>query len=133
AGTADSGQGAQPFFAMELVRGPAGQKAPSLIDYANQKKLTARQRLVLMANVADAVHYAHQQGIIHRDLKPANILVDESSQPKILDFGVARVTDIDLRAVTVQTDIGQIIGTLPYMSPEQAGGDPAQLDTRSDV
>src|SRR5439155_9783906 len=128
AGTADSGLGPQPFFAMELVRGPAGEKALSLIDYASRKKLDARQRLELLARVADAVHYAHQKGIIHRDLKPANILVDESGQPKILDFGVARVTDADLKAVTVQTDIGQIIGTLPYMSPEQAGGDPTQLD-----
>src|SRR5436305_2410371 len=118
---------------MELVRSPASARAPSLVEFAEQQKLNARQRLELLAKVADAVHYAHQKGVIHRDLKPANILIDDSGQPKILDFGVARVTDVDVKNVTVETDIGQIIGTLPYMSPEQAGGDPAQLDTRSDV
>ena len=85
-----------------------------------------------MAKVCDAVHHAHQRGIIHRDLKPGNILVDESGQPKILDFGVARVTDSDAKT-TRQTDVGQIVGTLAYMSPEQVLADPLELDTRSDV
>jgi tetratricopeptide (TPR) repeat protein len=85
-----------------------------------------------MAKVCEAVHHAHQRGIIHRDLKPGNILVDESGQPKVLDFGVARATDSDAQA-THQTDIGQIVGTLAYMSPEQVLGDPLELDTRSDV
>ena len=71
-----------------------------------------------MAKVCDAVHHAHQRGLIHRDLKPGNILVDEAGQPKILDFGVARVTDSDAQA-TMQTDVGQLVGTLAYMSPEQ--------------
>src|SRR4051812_34460558 len=133
AGTVQTPEGAQAYFAMELVRGPAGARAASLVEFAQQNKLSARQRLELLAKVADAVHYAHQKAIIHRDLKPANILVDDTGQPKILDFGVARATDGDVKSVTVQTDVGQIIGTLPYMSPEQAGGDPAQLDTRSDV
>ena len=83
AGTADTGLGAQPYFAMEFIRGP------SLRDYGHQ--INKRQRLELMAKIADAVHHAHQRGLIHRDLKPGNILVDESGQPKILDFGVARV------------------------------------------
>jgi len=78
------------------------------------------------------VQHAHQRGLIHRDLKPANILVDEAGQPRILDFGVARLTDADTQA-TRQTNIGQLIGTLAYMSPEQVQGDPDALDTRSDV
>jgi serine/threonine protein kinase len=78
------------------------------------------------------VNHAHQRGIIHRDLKPGNIIVDETGQPKILDFGVARVTDSDVEA-TRQTDLGQLIGTLNYMSPEQVLADPGELDIRSDV
>ena len=132
-GTADSSRGRRPFFAMELICGPDGSEAPTLTEYADREQLGTQQRLELLARVANAVHYAHQKGIIHRDLKPANILVDETGQPKILDFGVARITDSDIQATTMQTDIGQIIGTLPYMSPEQAGGDPDELDTRSDV
>jgi tetratricopeptide (TPR) repeat protein len=126
AGTADSGCGPQPYFAMEFIRGE------SLLRYAEAHRLSARQRLEVMAKICDAVHHAHQRGIIHRDLKPGNILVDESGQPKILDFGVARATDSDAQA-THQTNVGQIVGTLAYMSPEQALGDPLELDTRSDV
>ena len=85
-----------------------------------------------MAKICDAVQHAHQRGVIHRDLKPGNILVDEAGQPKILDFGVARVTDSDTQA-TMQTDVGQLVGTLTYMSPEQVLADPLDIDTRSDV
>jgi tetratricopeptide (TPR) repeat protein len=127
AGTADTGQGLQPFFAMEFVRGQ------SLTRYAAAQNLAFRQRLELIAKVGDAVHHAHQKGVIHRDLKPGNILVDDSGQPKVLDFGVARVTDADVRTTTLQTDVGQLVGTLAYMSPEQVAGDSRQLDTRSDV
>jgi serine/threonine protein kinase len=81
---------------------------------------------------AKPVEHAHQRGIIHRDLKPGNILVEESGQPKILDFVLARVTDGDMQA-TRQTDMGQLRGTLAYMSPEQVTADPLALDTRSDV
>ncbi len=126
AGTANAGFGPQLWFAMEFIRGE------SLLQYAQAHRLNTRQRLQLMAKVCEAVHHAHQRGIIHRDLKPANILVDEGGQPKILDFGVARVTDSDAQA-TRQTDAGQIVGTLAYMSPEQVLADPLELDTRSDV
>jgi serine/threonine protein kinase len=91
-----------------------------------------KQRLELMAKICDAVQHAHQRGLIHRDLKPANILVSDNGEPKILDFGVARLTDSDAQA-TRQTDVGQLIGTLAYVSPEQVLGDPAEIDTRSDV
>src|SRR5439155_14000218 len=78
------------------------------------------------------VEHAHRRGIIHRDLKPGNILVDESGQPRILDFGLARITDSDAQA-TRQTDVGQLLGTLAYMSPEQVLADPLAVDMRSDV
>ncbi len=127
AGTADSGHGPQPFFAMEYIEGP------TLWEYVAQNGLGTRQRLELIAKICDAVQHAHQRGVIHRDLKPGNILVDASGQPKILDFGIARATDSDVQLTTVQTDVGQIIGTVQYMSPEQVAADPHELDIRSDV
>ena len=126
AGTAETGFGPQPYFAMEFIRGRP------LLEYAVQQQLNTRERLDLMVRICEAVHHAHQRGVIHRDLKPSNILVDETGQPKILDFGVARATDSDAHA-TRQTDLGQLVGTLAYMSPEQVLGDPLELDTRSDV
>ncbi len=118
---------AQPYIAMELVEGP------SLKAFVRSNELPARDILGLASKLCDAVEHAHQRGVIHRDLKPTNILIDESGTPKILDFGIARVTEQDVRAVTMKTEIGQIIGTLAYMSPEQASGDPSQIDHRSDV
>jgi serine/threonine protein kinase len=100
--------------------------------HAAAASLTTDARLALLAEVCDAVHHAHQRGVIHRDVKPANILVDPAGQPKVLDFGIARVTDTDIQA-TMQTDVGQLLGTLPYMSPEQVAGDVLDIDTRSDV
>ncbi len=127
AGTFDEGQGAQPFFAMELIDGLP------LIRYTDSKKLGTRDRLRLFEKVCQAVQYAHLRGVIHRDLKPDNILVDEHGEPKVLDFGVARATDADIQVTTLRTDIGQLVGTIPYMSPEQVSGNPEMLDTRSDV
>ena len=127
AGAVQSGRSNQPYFAMEFVSGRA------IDSFATHHNLNLRLRLELFAKVCDAVHHAHQKGVIHRDLKPGNILVDATGQPKILDFGVARATDADLRATTMRTNVGQLIGTLPYMSPEQISGDPARLDVRSDV
>ena len=92
AGSVDALDSEQPFFAMELVQGV------TLTQYAEQKGLGTRDRLALLAGICDAVHHAHQQGIIHRDLKPKNILVTETGQPKVLDFGVARATDADLQS-----------------------------------
>src|SRR6516165_6471586 len=111
---------------MELIRGQ------SLREYAQALHLNVRQRLELMIKICDAVHHAHQRGLIHRDLKPGNILVDATGQPKILDFGVARVLESEAQP-TRQTDLGQLIGTLPYMSPEQVLGNPLEIDTRSDI
>jgi len=126
AGTMDLGFGPQPYFAMEFIRGLSPR------NHAETHHLTTRERLQMMAKICEGVHHAHQRGLIHRDLKPGNILIDETGQPKILDFGVARVTDSDARA-TLQTNMGQLIGTLAYMSPEQALADPLDIDTRSDV
>jgi tetratricopeptide (TPR) repeat protein len=126
-GTAVVGGMSVPYFAMELVRGmPIG-------EYADGIGLGLEERLALLARVADAVHHAHQKGVVHRDLKPGNVLVDERGQPRILDFGIARAIDPDLELETLRTEAGQLVGTLAYMSPEQAAGDPAELDNRTDV
>jgi len=126
AGSATVGGELLPFFAMELVRGEP------VTEFVRNRGLDVRARLDLMARICDAVQHAHQKGVIHRDLKPSNILVVDSGQPKLLDFGVARATEDDLRA-TLQTCQGQLVGTLAYMSPEQAAADPDGIDTRSDV
>ena len=128
AGMHDDGSGGTPFFAMEYVAG-----AKDIIDYARSKELGTRAKLELFTKVCEAVHHGHQKGIIHRDLKPPNILVDSTGLPKIIDFGVARATDSDLAMPTLQTDVGQLVGTVQYMSPEQIDADPHDIDTRSDV
>jgi WD40 repeat protein len=117
----------QLFFAMEYVRGQR------LDVHARLRSLTLPARLELLARVCDAVQHAHDRGVIHRDLKPANILVDETGQPKVLDFGVARATDADLQTTAGRTQAGQLLGTLRYMSPEQVAADPAAIDPRSDI
>jgi tetratricopeptide (TPR) repeat protein/tRNA A-37 threonylcarbamoyl transferase component Bud32 len=121
----------QHFFAMELVRGE------TLDTYLRGRgnALTRdelRFRLNLFRKIADAVHYAHQRGVIHRDLKPSNVIVKDD-EIKILDFGLARITEGDLAAATMTTEVGVIKGTLPYMSPEQARGNPDEIDVRTDV
>lgn len=117
-----------PYFAMEYI-----PDAKPLTQYAEAKHLGTRQRLSLFIPVCDAVHHGHQKGIIHRDLKPGNILVDATGQVKVIDFGIARSTDSDVGLTTARTDVGQLIGTLQYMSPEQCGADAHDIDMRSDV
>jgi tRNA A-37 threonylcarbamoyl transferase component Bud32/tetratricopeptide (TPR) repeat protein len=128
AGTHDALTGPVPYFAMEYI--PA---AATLTEFATRGRLSTRARLEMFVRVCDAVHHGHQKGIVHRDLKPSNILVDSAGSPKIIDFGVARATDSDMAVTTLQTDLGQLIGTLQYMSPEQCAADPNDIDTRSDV
>ena len=127
AGALDTPAGRLPFFAMELVDGRP------LDRFLSEQRSSTAQRLHLFLRVCDAVEHAHRKGVLHRDLKPSNILVSQDGDPKILDFGVARTIDLDLQAATLRTEVGQLIGTVPYMSPEQAAADPAALDTRSDV
>jgi non-specific serine/threonine protein kinase/serine/threonine-protein kinase len=123
-----SGIGETPWYAMELLEG-----ATDLLNYADKNDLGVNERLVLFAVVCDAVHHGHQRGIIHRDLKPGNVLVDREGVPKIIDFGVARMADAEDGRAGPETEVGQIIGTWQYMSPEQIAGDPENVDTRIDV
>jgi non-specific serine/threonine protein kinase/serine/threonine-protein kinase len=115
------------YLAMELIDGHP------LTDYAREHDLDVPSRLRLVARVCDAVQHAHQRGVIHRDLKPGNVLVDVEDRPRLVDFGVARTVNAETLATTMATNPGQLVGTLPYMSPEQLGYDPDDVDTRSDV
>lgn len=116
-----------PYLVMEYVDGS------SLTDYARNHADELDDKIKLMIKVADAVHAAHQQAIIHRDLKPANILVDRDGEPKVLDFGIARLADENSIDFTSHTATGAILGTLAYMSPEQVKGDASAADARADV
>jgi predicted Ser/Thr protein kinase len=122
AGWAETETGRRPFFAMEYVEGRA------LHEHVTERKLDLGAKLRLMSQVAEAAHYAHERGVVHRDLKPSNVLVDERGEPRILDFGVARPMEASAHA----TQTGQLVGTLAYMSPEQAGR-AGSADARSDV
>jgi tetratricopeptide (TPR) repeat protein len=127
AGATDDGV---PYFAMELVRGE------SITAYCDEKQLDLDARLDLFAEVCRAVQHAHMNGVIHRDLKPSNIListVDGRAQARVIDFGIAKAVEAAADAETMHTAFGAVIGTLEYMSPEQASGGATPVDTRSDV
>ncbi|MCW5551341.1 MAG: tetratricopeptide repeat protein [Verrucomicrobiae bacterium] len=127
AGTTQQGR---PYFVMELVQG-----AP-ITEFCDRRRLSLRERLALMIPVCQAVQHAHQKGILHRDLKPSNVLVTElDGRPaaKVIDFGLAKAIGDPLTEHTVFTQAGQIVGTIDYMSPEQARLDHSNVDTRSDL
>jgi serine/threonine protein kinase/Tfp pilus assembly protein PilF len=127
AGTTASGR---PYFVMELVQGLP------ITKYCDEHRLTPRQRLELFVPVCAAIQHAHQKGIIHRDLKPSNVLIglyDGQPVVKVIDFGVAKAAGPQLTDKTLVTGVGSLVGTLEYMSPEQAELNNLDVDTRSDV
>ncbi|MCA9759395.1 MAG: protein kinase [Candidatus Eisenbacteria bacterium] len=123
-GTYASGDMDVPYLAMEWVDGM------SILAHAASTRLTAALRLTLLVEVAEAMTFAHSRGFVHRDLKPANILIDSSGQPRVLDFGIASDLGVD---TTRLTSTGQVMGTVSYMSPEQAAGKASAVDGRTDV
>ena len=131
AGTTIDGR---PYFVMELVDGI------SITQYCDANRLSVDERLKLFVPVCKAVQHAHQKGIIHRDLKPSNVLVtviDGEPVPKVIDFGLAKAVErnLQLTDATMQTEFGKVVGTIQYMSPEQAelrGADSLDIDTRTD-
>jgi serine/threonine protein kinase/WD40 repeat protein len=127
AGTTAAGR---PYFVMELVKGVP------ITHYCDEYRLAPRQRLELLVPICQAIQHAHQKGIIHRDLKPSNVLVclyDGKPVPKVIDFGVAKATGQQLTEHTLVTGFGAVVGTLEYMSPEQAQLNQLDIDTRSDI
>jgi eukaryotic-like serine/threonine-protein kinase len=123
-------QAGRPYFVMELVKGIP------ITQYCDQEHLTPRERLELFIPVCQAVQHAHQKGVIHRDLKPSNVIValyDGKPVPKVIDFGVAKATGAKLTERTMFTEVGQMVGTLEYMAPEQAELNNLDIDTRADI
>ncbi len=129
-GDVTRGSAGRPYFVMELVKGVP------ITRYCDEQQLTPRERLALFVPVCQAVQHAHQKGIIHRDLKPTNVMVclyDDRPVPKVIDFGLAKAAGIKLTERTLFTEFGSIVGTLEYMSPEQAKLNQLDIDTRSDI
>src|SRR3954447_9085214 len=127
AGTTEQGL---PYFVMELVKGIP------IPRFCDEHRLTTRERLELAIPVCQAVQHAHLKGVIHRDLKPSNVLIalyDGKPVPKVIDFGVAKATGPRLTDQTLYTEFGAVVGTLEYMSPEQAELNQLDIDTRSDI
>ena len=121
------------YYAMELVEGRPLTGHVVSPSESRAGSFSIRRRVELLCGVCESIHYAHQRGVIHRDLKPSNILVTHDGQPKVLDFGLARLSHPDSDAPTLHTTPGQVLGTLPYMSPEQARGESRLLDVRADI
>ena len=121
----------RPFFAMEFVKGEP------INSYCDRHRLTTRDRLALVLQVCEGIQHAHHKGVIHRDLKPSNILVtvEEGGSPrtKIIDFGLAKAMHQPLTERTLFTELGHMLGTPEYMSPEQAEAGGVDVDTRTDV
>ncbi len=120
----------RPYYVMELVRGLP------LLAYCDRHRLTIAERLALFVDICHAVQHAHHKGLIHRDLKPSNVLVaiqEGHPVPKVIDFGVVKATTGRLTTMTLHTELGQLIGTPVYMSPEQAELSELDVDTRTDV
>jgi WD40 repeat protein/serine/threonine protein kinase len=120
----------RPYFVMELVKGVP------ITKYCDEHRLTPKERLELFIPVCQAIQHAHQKGIIHRDIKPSNVLValyDGKPVPKVIDFGIAKATGQQLTEHTLVTGFGAVVGTLEYMSPEQAELNQLDIDTRSDI
>ncbi len=128
AGTTNLEVGAQPYFVMEFVDGQ------SLAEHAAAHLPTTLAKVALMARVCEAVGFAHERDVIHRDLKPDNVLIAANGQPKVLDFGVAKVESAGaFGAATLRTEAGRVLGTIGYMAPEQLGGKSAGLGPQADV
>lgn len=128
-GTLPEAQSQRPWFAMEMIA-----DARTITAYAREERLGVEARLRLIIQACDAVHHGHQKGVVHRDLKPDNVLVSGAGRVKIIDFGVAKASDPEGEAsLTMQTAADQVVGTPKYMSPEQASGKNAEIDTRTDV
>jgi serine/threonine protein kinase/tetratricopeptide (TPR) repeat protein len=120
----------RPFFVMEFVEGV------SILQHCDDKKAGVRERIELFIKVCEGIQHAHQKAIIHRDIKPSNVLVsvqDAVARPKIIDFGVAKALDRKLTEETLHTELGQLIGSPVYMSPEQADLTGRNIDTRTDI
>src|SRR5262249_6720569 len=119
--------GGRPYFVMELIQGVP------ITKYCDEQHLPVRERMELFVHVCRAIQHAHQKGVIHRDVKPSNVLVcmqEGRPVPKVIDFGVAKALHRRLTDESLYTEIGAVVGTLEYMSPEQAEMSPLGVDTR---
>lgn len=122
-----AGSGKTPFFAMEFIDGVTA------VEFIESRQLDTTARLELFVAICRAVAHAHESEVIHRDLKPGNIVVDGAGNPKVVDFGLARISEAGSSDHSLRTKTGQVVGTIPYMSPEQIAGDATRVDHRTDV